>query len=273
MEKRKRSPEEIQAIKEKIKKGAIIVLPVAFALIAAISVALLVGGMNKADDGEPPIETEDKGGESDLPVVLPGDNDESLEYSKGLEYRSNGDGTCEVVGMGSCGDRIVKISDRSPGGDRVVAIGDRAFMNETGISEVILPTSIIKIGKEAFKGSRITEVSIPSSVITIGELAFARCLSLEAINVNGANPMFASKDGVLFDREMKTLICYPSGKTGSTYVIPRSVTKISSMAFSSCTYLVNVKYEGTKKQWNNVYVCTGNDSLSTSNMSFAPDEK
>lgn len=273
MEKKKRSPEEIQRIKEKVKKGAIIVLPIAFALIAVISVALMVGSMNKADELEEPSETVESSSEQNVQVVVPGEDNDDGEYSKGIEYRSNSDGTCAVVGMGSCGDRVVKISTQSPNGDRVVAIADGAFKNETGVSEVILPSSIITIGKDAFRGSGITVINIPSSVMSIGEGAFARCLSLTAINVNGANPIYASEDGVLFDREMETLICYPSGKSGSTYTIPKSVTKIGAMAFSSCTYLTNVKYEGTEKQWKNVYISSGNDSLNTSNMTFAPPEK
>ena len=273
MEKKKRSPEEIQRIKEKVKKGAIIALPIAFALIAAISMALLVGGMNKANENEEPDDQVESSTPSDVQVIVPGGDKGEEKYSQGLEFRSNSDGTCEVVGIGSCSDRIVRISDRSPSGDRVVGIGDRAFMGESGIDEIVLPNSLMRIGKEAFKGSGITVISIPSSVVSIGEMAFARCVSLSAINVNGANPMFASDEGVLFDREMETLICYPSGKTGSTYTIPKSVTKISASAFSSCTYLVNVKYGGTKKQWKDVYVASGNDSLDTSNMSFAPEEK
>ena len=273
MEKKRRSPEEIQKIKEKIKKGAIIVLPVAFALIATVSVALLVGSMNKADEDYEPRETSASTKITDVQVVVPSNDDKSGEYSKGLEYTSNSDGTCDLVGMGSCGDRELRIPSQSPSGERVVRIGDGAFKNKTSISEVIIPTSVMEIGKEAFRGSGITAVTVPSSVVSVGESAFARCLSLKAINVDSANPVYASADGILFDREMTTLICYPSGKSGSTYTISKSVTKISPMAFSSCTYLVSIKYEGTEKQWKNVYVCVGNDSLTTSSLTFAPQAK
>lgn len=233
--------------KEKLKKGAIIILPVAFAIVAAVSMALLVGGMNKAKDDEIPDDTT-SGTETDVQVMAPNENEDA--YSKGLEYRSNGNGTCAVVGLGSCTDRVVRISSESPSGDRVV-----------------------EIGSGAFKGSGITSVYIPSSVMTIGDGAFARCTSLTAINVDGANPMFASVSGVLFNREMTTLMCYPSGKEDSTYVIPKSVTKISYMAFSACQYLTNVRYGGTEKQWREVYVCAGNDGLDRANLTFAPPEK
>ncbi len=259
--------------KEKLKKGAIIILPVVFALVAAISMAVLVGSMNKAKDDQNPDNTEADASGSDVQVMVPGENDADESYSKGLEYSSNGDGTCVVTGRGSCRDRIVRISEQSPSGDRVVEIGSKAFSGESGISEVRLPTGIVRIGSEAFKGSGITVMNIPSSVVSIGDGAFARCTSLMAISVDGASPMFTSASGVLFDREMTNLICYPSGKEDSTYVIPKSVTKISYMAFSSCNNLTKIKYSGTEKQWRNVYVCAGNDTLDRVALTFAPPEK
>lgn len=270
MEKKKR---DVSETKEKLKKGAIIVLPVAFALVAAISAALLVGGMRTAPEGE----TAASGGESstpmDVPVAVPPESNTETEYSKGLEYRSNSDGTCAVTGIGSCTDRIIRIPEQSPEGLTVIGIGDRAFMGVSAVSEVKLPNSVMTVGNEAFKGSGITVMNIGSSVLSVGEGAFSGCLSLAAINVDGANAMLSSVGGVLFDREMTTLKCYPSGKADTTYVIPKSVTRIATEAFSSCKNLSKVKYAGTEKQWKDVYVCVGNDSLDINKMTFAPEEK
>ncbi len=228
-----------------LKKIAIIILPIVFAVIAAIATALLVGGSQRTvpDEPEPPAESSTP---SNVVVVVPPED----EYSIGLEYKSNGDGTCTVVGMGSCTDKIVIVPDKSPDGLLVMAIGKKAFM-----------------------GENMNEVKLPASIISIGEAAFARCASLTDISVDGANPMYASERGVLFNREMTTLICYPSGKTDSTYTIPKSVTRIETMAFSSCKSLASVSYAGTEKQWRDVYVCVENDSLNMNKMTFAPPEK
>ena len=268
MEQKRRTRDEI---KDKLKKAAIIVIPVAFALIATVSVALLMGGLKKAsEDG-------DQGAESYLEsrdqVMAPVEDDEGDGYSRGLEYRSNSDGTASVVGLGSCTDKTVRIPETTPDGERITDIGDRAFAGEKGIVEVKMPTGIVSIGKEAFKGSGITAVTVPSSVITIGDGAFARCTSLSAIKVDAASPMFTASGGVLFDIEMETLICYPSGKEDSTYVIPKTVTKISSTAFSACNDLTKIRYSGTKKQWKNVYICTGNDWLDVITITYAAEDK
>lgn len=228
-----------------IKKIAIIILPVVFAVIAATATALLVGGSKRIVPDEPEAPTESST-PSDAEVVAPPES----EYSTGLEFRSNGDGTCTVIGMGSCTDETVRIPDKSPDGALVIAIGERAFM-----------------------GENMKEVNLPASIVSIGKAAFARCTSLTDICVDGANPMYASERGVLFNREMTTLICYPSGKSDTTYTIPKSVTRIEEMAFSSCKSLSSVGYAGTEKQWKGVYVCEGNDSLDVSKMTFAPPEK
>ena len=41
---------------------------------------------------------------------------------------------------------------------------------------------------------------------------------------------YSSIDGILFDKNQSILLCYPSGKTNSTYTIPSSVTSIADDA-------------------------------------------
>jgi hypothetical protein len=57
---------------------------------------------------------------------------------------------------------------------------------------------------------------------------------LTAINVNAGNTHYCSENGVLFNKDKTTLVCYPVGKTGNNYVIPNSVTTISNHAFWGC---------------------------------------
>jgi hypothetical protein len=62
---------------------------------------------------------------------------------------------------------------------------------------------------------------------------------LTSINVDAANTQYSSENGVLFNKDKTTLICYPAGKTGS-YVIPNSVTTIGDYAFAYCSGLTSV---------------------------------
>jgi len=100
-----------------------------------------------------------------------------------------------------------------------------------------LPVTII--GGGAFDGcTSLTSVTIPDSVTSIERDAFYGCTSLTSINVSKQNPDYTSIDGILYDKEVTTLICCPAGKSSIT--IPDSVTTIGSSAFSGCTSLTSV---------------------------------
>lgn len=78
--------------------------------------------------------------------------------SVGLEFDSNGDGTCCLVGIGECSDTDIIIPEVSPAGDKVTSIDSSAFANLT-ITSVTIPTSIKEIGRKAFNGcTSLTDV-------------------------------------------------------------------------------------------------------------------
>ena len=111
-------------------------------------------------------------------------------------------------------------------------VGDRAFSGCSLISEVIIPDSVLYIGEQAFNSCRsLTRVSIGKGTETIGEEAFAGDFSLEDITVDPDNAFYTSVDGVLFDKEMKTLVQYPAGNTRSKYSIPEGVEKLENRVF------------------------------------------
>ena len=85
---------------------------------------------------------------------------QALTYSEGLEFDSNGDGTCYVVGMGDCTDTELVIPPVSPEGDTVV-------------------------GVEGFAGEDITSVSFPSTIQEIARRAFNNCSSLTDVYFDG----------------------------------------------------------------------------------------
>jgi hypothetical protein len=63
---------------------------------------------------------------------------------------------------------------------------------------------------------------------------------LTNITVDDRNYWYTSIDGILFDKDKKTIICYPQGKKAGTYSIPPSVTVIGDGAFSGCDNLTSI---------------------------------
>ena len=124
--------------------------------------------------------------------------------------------------------------------DSVKEIGDRAFMY-SDITEITLPDNLISIGEEAFGlCNNLTKIEIPASVEVIGLNAFYCCTSMNEIIVSPDNEIYTSIDGVLFSKDMKTLINYPQGKSGSEYTVPDSVTSLEAYSFFSCDSLERV---------------------------------
>ena len=124
--------------------------------------------------------------------------------------------------------------------DSVKEIGDRAFMY-SDISKIALPDKLISIGEEAFAlCEKLTKIEIPASVEVIGLNAFYCCTSMNEIIVSPYNEIYTSIDGVLFSKDMKTLINYPQGKSGSEYTVPDSVTSLEAYSFFSCDSLERV---------------------------------
>ena len=126
-------------------------------------------------------------------------------------------------------------------GNSVTSIGEYAFSNCNGLTSVEIPNSVISIGEYAFLAcSGLTSIEISSGVTSIGDGAFYSCLALTSIDVDEENEYYCSSDGVLFDKDIDTLICYPAGKTDESYTVPETVTIIEDYAFSYCYDLTSV---------------------------------
>ena len=150
----------------------------------------------------------------------------------------------------------------------VTSIGDNAFEDCIGLKSINIPASVTTIGSDAFYGctglssvtfadncqltnienyafincnnAGFTSITIPASVQSIGDYAFLGCTYLRSIDVDNDNANYASEDGVLFNKDKTTIIQYPTGKSGTTYAIPASVTNIGKGAFHGCNALTYI---------------------------------
>ena len=99
----------------------------------------------------------------------------------------------------------------------------------------------VVICDEAFRTCRyFHKITLPSSVISIGTYTFLECEFLKEINVNENNKIYKSIDGVLYTKDLKTIICYPIRKNDKKFVIPSGVTIIGEAAYSNCKNLQEI---------------------------------
>ena len=118
-------------------------------------------------------------------------------------------------------------------------IGDYAFEYCSTLTSVEMP-AVATIGEFAFADcSAMTSIYLPASCASIDGNPFIECGALKGIVVDEDNPNFSSYDGVLYDKNVETLLACPGSK--SSIDTPSSVTTIGDCAFYGCSALTSVE--------------------------------
>lgn len=113
-------------------------------------------------------------------------------------------------------------------------------------------THIFSIGHSAYwagpEGALINRIDIPKPVVAIRPGAFGACTTLTSIHVDPANEFYQSHDGILYDKSLQQLVCYPIDRAGDQFVIPDGVTQLADYAFLRCKNVQKVTIPGTIRQ-------------------------
>ncbi len=167
-------------------------------------------------------------------------------YCFQLETVIIGDGV-ETIGESafSCCDNLLKIEIP----DNVRLMDKAAFYSCDNLEDVIIGNGVEEIHYMAFQEcKKLKKVMIGENVKRISDFAFLYCYSLEYIMVDGANKYYSNDEfGVLYDKDMTTLIQYPLGSQMTDYVVPDGVTTINSSAFEKWFADPNRCYEKLTK--------------------------
>jgi len=228
--------------------GCLVLLCAIICGSAVLAAEAKTGGSEVVDGGEEgtgesPENLGAEAGSGDVPtggsvVVAP-------TYSEGLRFRSNGDGTCALAGVGSCTSSCILIPPKSPAGDTVTEI---------------LPY--------AFKGSAVGAIEIPATVKTLSAASFAGCTRLCYVRV-AASDFYSEYDGVLYSRDGATLVYCPAGRSAGELKLHTNLARISAGAFAECTGLETVVFPGSTAAWHSVIVGDDNDGLYAAGLRFA----
>lgn len=147
------------------------------------------------------------------------------------KYRILDDGTAEIYNVDMYGNYI------------------QAYLGDE--TNVVIPDSIdglivSTIGNWAFyENTNTVTVTIGRNISRINGVPFFLCVELTDIIVDSQNDSFCSVDGVLFNKSMTSLICYPSGKISSSYTIPEGVKTIEMDSFLLASKLESVYLSNT----------------------------
>ena len=109
------------------------------------------------------------------------------------------------------------------------------------LTSIMIPDSVKGVGSFAFEECEsLSSITIPEQVDEIGLCAFSGCKKLGRIIVSPDNEIYASQNGVLFNKDKTTLLKYPEGRIATSYLVPESVTYIATDAIENCTNLKNL---------------------------------
>lgn len=118
------------------------------------------------------------------------------------------------------------------------SIGAEAFGGCIRLHEMILPMGLRHIGKDAFfQCRRLRKISIPADVSAAPELS--SCSSLDEIRVSPGNEELCSRDGVLYDKYLNTLLACPKAKSGQLH-LPVTLTRIAEGALTDCGQITGI---------------------------------
>ncbi len=142
---------------------------------------------------------------------------------------------------------------------------NQAYTDSTVRTEVTVPdeidgypvTKIEDFG--LFNAESLTKITIGKNVKEIGTWSMTNNQRLQEFVVDEENQYFTAVDGILFSKDMKTLIYYPNAKNiefnkygeaqnTTQYVIPDGVEVIQSKAFYKCYYLDDIQIPDSVKR-------------------------
>ena len=84
--------------------------------------------------------------------------------------------------------------------------------------------------------NKLKKIVIPKSVTRISELTLANIKSLENIEVEKGNSKYTTINGVLYTKDLSTLLCYPLNKPDKSFIMPDNVKSIEFATFQPLSY-------------------------------------
>ncbi len=165
------------------------------------------------------------------------------EITENYDYTviSEEDKTCRLNGDDGISrtDSLVLEIPSEVDGYKVIELADN-FEYYSIINKIVVPDSVEKIGG-AFSGDGSLYIELGAGVSDFEAKNFSNMNNLKEFIVSEDNPYICSVDGVVFTKDMKTLLRFPTNHTDTMYEIPDDVEVIGERAFSQGWNLTKVE--------------------------------
>lgn len=125
-------------------------------------------------------------------------------------------------------------------GEGLQEIGYNAFLSCKSLKKITLTDGLKALGNCMAYCDSLEEIHIPKTVTKIEGALFPIGKALEKIKIAQDNLNYCDLDGVLFTKDKKILLEYPSAKPDPSYTVPLSVIKINDGAFYTNHFLTSL---------------------------------
>lgn len=149
-----------------------------------------------------------------------------------------------VTQIGNINEKLLKNINVSPDNPHFYSINGILFSKDTNemlcyppkneTTELTIPDGVDKMC--AINSDYLKTLNIPSSVSEIGNIS---CNALENINVSADNQTYCSIDGVLYNKSIAEMLCFPLASKITDYHIPNSVAELKGY-FENAKHLKNI---------------------------------
>ena len=113
----------------------------------------------------------------------------------------------------------------------VAKIEGSAFVFCSSLEQIKLPQSLVSIGSGAFDNcTSLISVELPDNAI-ISSDTFKECKNLSDIVISDTNNNYIVKNGILYNKNMTRILCYPAGIKDTEFFVPDTVKTIGDFAF------------------------------------------
>ena len=130
--------------------------------------------------------------------------------------------------------------------DTVIGISDWAFQYSKKLQQIKIPDNVKFLGHGIFDNCvNLKEVYLSKNIEELPYSTFNSCDSLEKIEISKENKKYYSRNGVIYSKDLKEIVCCPSQK--DRIILPKTITTIKRNAFMGCSKLTQINLpEGLK---------------------------
>ncbi|MBQ3110732.1 MAG: leucine-rich repeat domain-containing protein [Clostridia bacterium] len=177
-------------------------------------------------------------------------------------------------------------------GKSVGNIGASAFANCYDLKSITIPDSVYALEGNALGTRWLENIHLGKNLQSFSEKVFGYNYpyNIRSITVSAESEYLSVKDNVVFDKKGEKILFYPNCKEEEEYVIPDGVKIIGEECFdynsnfttltipksvitiekyNNPSKLVNVKYAGTREEWEKIDIQSGCDVIKDAIITFS----